>query len=472
MKKYLFRSHAQTWAIILLLTSCSATDHEFDTVSNLVTTSVTKFAKPITVDDTTTPESQSGLSIELTYNDLLSLALKNNPQQKEAKARFQAATRAVTKEGALPDPHLSLRLMAMPADKLGETKTNRIMLEQMVPWFGKLALKEQLALLRAEQMRLESLEQQNNITQQIKDTWLELGYLKKLLQETIYNLELRRQTEDVILNRYRTDGSSQAELIRIQIKIAEMETELLSLKERAQPLLRQLTALTGGSEIDDISKLRLESPEPETTTAHSEGSIKEQLYNGNINLKITVLKRLVASTMSELAEKDYYPNLTFSAEYMFANDKLSMMSGPEDSFLASVGISLPLNRDKYDSALDAAHFNEEAAEAMLLGKQLSLESAISKLFYKLRDTRRTIELYSSTMQTKAEEALATSIDSFSAGQTSFADLLEAEETLLHVRIALVRAKTDYLKTENSLNALLGKYALSEKTTLNNEETGK
>lgn len=476
MRKRPLSRKAASGLAILLLTSCSISSPAIDRAERQKITgeiAADASSKKIEYNPTTANSAATQVS-QLTYDDLLSLALRNNHLLKEAKARFNAAIHTVRKQGSLPDPHLSLSLMAMPANKLRETKTNKIMLSQMVPWFGKLALKEQVALLKAERMRLYSLELQNKLTQQIKDTWLELGYLKKLQQETDYNLELLRQTEEVVLNRYRTDGSSQAELIRIQIKIAEMETEVSSLAERAQPLLRQLTAFTGGTEIYGLSRLLLETPEPRTAPIASEIALRDELLKGNISLKQNELKKLSSYKMSALAEKDYYPDLTFSAEYMLANDELAMISGPDDSFLATVGITLPLDRTKYDSSLAAAHFNEEAAEQKLLGNQLVLESMVSKLFYRLRDTKRMIDLYSSTMQTKAEEALSTSIDSFSTGQTSFADLLEAEETLLNVRIALVRAKTDYLKTENSLNALLGRYAPSspEDTIQNNLESGK
>ncbi len=75
--------------------------------------------------------------------------------------------------------------------------------------------------------------------------------------------------------------------------------------------------------------------------------------------------------------------------------------------------------------------------------------------FRLRDAERQIGLYQTTLIPKANESLAVTQRSYSAGGAIFIDLIDAQRMLLVFELAETRALTDYNQSKTELEKLIG-----------------
>ena len=121
------------------------------------------------------------------------------------------------------------------------------------------------------------------------------------------------------------------------------------------------------------------------------------------------------------------------------------MPGVDDSgdnaLSAMVGITLPIWRSKYDAGV-------READAAIRQQQYKRDQQLNAFhadtvtaLFKLRDAERQMDLYQNTLLPKANESLAATQRSYSAGSAPFADLIDSQRVLLDFELSYARSIT-------------------------------
>jgi outer membrane protein TolC len=63
----------------------------------------------------------------------------------------------------------------------------------------------------------------------------------------------------------------------------------------------------------------------------------------------------------------------------------------------------------------------------------------------MQSTAQTLDLYDQGMLTQAESSLESALAAYQTGNLDFLNLLDAERTLLQMRLSYIREQTDYRK---------------------------
>jgi outer membrane protein TolC len=118
-------------------------------------------------------------------------------------------------------------------------------------------------------------------------------------------------------------------------------------------------------------------------------------------------------------------------------------------------MTLPIQRGKYKAGV-------RASEARVAGRRAQRDQYLNKLeagtvsaLFRLRDARRQIDLYQTTLLPKANESLAATQRAYSTGSLSFADLIDAQRILLVFELAEARAIADHNLARTTLEELIG-----------------
>ena len=120
-----------------------------------------------------------------------------------------------------------------------------------------------------------------------------------------------------------------------------------------------------------------------------------------------------------------------------------------------VGITLPIWRSKYDAGV-------READAAIRQQQYERDQQLNALhadtvtaLFKLRDAERQMDLYKNTLLPKANESLAATQRSYSAGSAPFADLIDSQRVLLNFELSYARSITDHNQARTVLEKLTG-----------------
>ena len=373
--------------------------------------------------------------------------LERNPRLARAQAIAAAAAQRAPQVSALPDPMVGLTLFLLPPQTRVGPQQAAVGLSQRFPWFGKLRLREQAALLNAaaahalvEAVRLELITEAQRL-------YYELSFLDdqgRIVREDRATLQ---HYEQLAQARYASGVGLGQAVIKIQAEITRADTRLLEIDERRLTLVASLNALRDLPARTPVPSGNLPIAEPLEEEIEALRSValvrRPELAAADARIES-------AATRIDLAKKDYKPDFTVGLNYGFvgrrddaAGEAFPPEGNGDDVLSLSGAINLPIWREKLAAGVEefiqrrlAAEEEKRAIVARIEGGLGDLSSRLPLLFDQLR-------LYDYVLTAQAEQSLLSAESAYAAGTLSSLDLLDAERVLLNVRIAAARTRADH-----------------------------
>ncbi len=368
----------------------------------------------------------------------LEQALVGNDGLRAARAEFRANKERVRQAGILPDPKLGLQYYLEPVETRTGPQNGAVSLSQSVPWISKLSLLQELSnhdvAIAAAKLAAVELD----VARQVKEAYIEYGFLGLSRQTVSDNLELLRYLEGVARSRYAGGKTTYFDVLKIQIELAKLEEKDLALADQAEPLRIHINGLLG---IESERAQTIPASLPQVTLNMGDDEILT-LAMANAPLLHEAQERIAkAKTGRELADKDFYPDFNVSLKTIFTGS--AEFGNPPDSgkdpIIAGLMVNLPVFRDRRHGKVAEKEAMISSAQAMRQQKERVLATEIERYLYAYRASQRKIALYNDELLPKVEQQLEVAINGFQSGQSSILELIDAEKSLLNFKLSESRA---------------------------------
>jgi len=371
----------------------------------------------------------------------LEQALVGNDALRTAQAQFRAATERVRQAGVLPDPKLNVQYYLVPIETRTGPQNAAVGLSQSVPWFNKLSLVRELSDHEAAIAGVKLAAVELDVVRQVKEAYVEYGYLGRSRQTVSDNIELLRYLEGVARSQYTSGKSTYFDVLKIQIELSKSEEKDRSLVDQAGPLRVYINSLLG-SEPERARAIPTILPQAVLTRGEEE-ILTIALENAPI-LHEAQERIARARTGRELAERDFYPDFNFSLKTIFTGS--AEFGAPKDSgkdpIIAGVTVNLPIFRDRRHGKVAEQQAAISSAQSFRQQQARKLSTEIEQSLYGYREAGRRIALYNDDLLPKAKQQLEVAINGFQTGQSSILELIDAEQNLLNFELAVNRAIAD------------------------------
>lgn len=387
-------------------------------------------------------------------NGYIEAALLANGEIRAAEENWRAAVQKAEQAGAPPDPRFSYGYYVTPVETRVGPQRHRFALAQTFPWFGRLSLKEQQAVLEAEAVRVKIEEAQLNVVRRVKDAYFEYAYAGRAIAIARENVELLKYLERVTEARYKAGLSPYAQFLRIQVELVRVEDRLRSLEDLLLPLQARLNAAMSRPSTDTLP---LPDEIPIMIADMTEAEIAAALADGNPELRALQIQAEAASTGAEFARKGYFPDVTLGLEFI-QTDKARVGSpdrNGDDPLVATISFNIPLWFDARKAAVEEARSRAASLKRQNTGAYDRLSAAMQLALFKYRDAGRRIALFKNSLLPKTEQSLAATLDAFQAGGQSVLDLIDAERMLLEFQLSYLRALADQGQYLAEMESLIG-----------------
>lgn len=402
-----------------------------------------------------TPASADPLGALRDLQTYLSTAAENNPELKAGYHAWRAQTERIKQVGALPDPRFSFGWFAQPVETRTGPQRFRYGLFQTVPWFGSLDLKEQKAALEAEAAysRLETLRTQ--VFAEIKDAYFEYAYLGQAILIAEENVALLDYVGGVVDARYQSGASPFSDLIKVQLETDTLRDRVRTLRELRGPLAGRLNAAMN-KPLD--APLSLPQTMPQVFITVPDEELIAQVAETNPELAGLDRMAEASATAKEVARKEFFPNMTFGLEVIQQDDAREgdPINNGKNPIIASMGVNVPIWWGARSAAEEEAAFKEQEYLQQKRGKANRLSAAMQLALYKYHDAERRVALYRDGLLPKAGQNLEATLAAYQSGRRSALDVIDAERTLLEMRLALVRSVADQNQRLAEVEKLLGR----------------
>lgn len=387
-------------------------------------------------------------------SEWVSYALANNPRVTAAIAHYEAATYEIEQATALPNPRLNVRYFIEEVETRVGPQNYAVGISQPLPWLGKLRLQGDIASEKANAAATRVSTVQNDVIAEVASAWYELYYFNRALQIMEGNRDLAQHLERVARTRYQTGSGAHPDVIRAQVELGKIENDLASLTDREAPLLARLNAALNRP---PQAPVKMPVSAPIIDVSADDQTLVERVIGNNPELRALSFDVAAATAAKERADKNFFPDFSIGFDYIATGEARSpnVQDSGNDPIAAAFSMTLPIQRGKYKAGV-------RAAEARIAGQRARRDQHLNRLeaetinaVFRLRDARRQIDLYQTTLLPKANESLAATQRAYSAGSSPFADLIDAQRMLLVFELAEARAIADHNQARATLEELIG-----------------
>jgi len=395
-------------------------------------------------------------------------ALTRSPRIAAASADALAADQRAPQVKALPDPTALMTLFLLqPQTRVGPQQA-MVSLSQKFPWFGKLQLKEQRAVVmaaashtRVEALRLELLSE-------IRRLYYELAFLDREARVVQGDRAALNHFEEVARARYASGVGLDQAVVKLQAEITRDDVRLLEIATRRQAIEASVNALRDrpdGTRLTVSELPRLQAVELEPS------ALRARALENRPELAEAALVIQAAELEVELAKKDYKPDVTLGLSYTLVgkrSDTAGELIPPEgngqDILAITGGLNLPLRRNRLAAGVEEAVDRRLAAERRQRTLITEIDGTLGDLTARIPLLVDQARLYERVLTVQAGESLQSAETAYASGTMGALDLLDAERVLLSVQIAVERVRADHAIAVARLESAIGAPLLGADTT--------
>ncbi len=397
------------------------------------------------------PAQLPGAGVE----ELLDLAQQNNPELAAMRLEAGAAAERIYPAGALPDPMLRAELMditnagtnASPSLLPSRVGSTRYSATQAVPFWGKRDLKREMAEAEARQAQGRVSLTWTELSARIKTDFAQYYLLSRSGKLTQEILGLLISLERIAQARYATGLAAQQDVIRAQVELTGLRSELVMLEaERHQAMARLNTLLRRAPDAPLAEPQRLR-PLPDSARLHY-AALADRLRAKNPQLFTIDAQVMAAEKSRELTFKNRYPDFIFGLSPTQVGRQITEWG-------LMVELNIPLQQQtrraqerEAETMLTAARSRKEAALNQLLG---DLAENVSGL-----DAARRVEMLTGTsLLPQVEATFQAALSGYQTGKVDFATLLDAQRQILKAKLDVLNAQAEAQVRLAEIEKLLG-----------------
>lgn len=386
------------------------------------------------------------LSAQPTWRDILHRAFLANGELEAAYFEWAMAVSRIQQAGAYPNSPVSVGYeytFSSDSMKAWDRTTlsvapdamENLALPQKAYQSAKVAWRD--AQAAGERFRAAKFELQRKVL----SAWIDYALQAEKVRVQRENLSLLKLLSDTAEGRVRAGGSQQ-DLLRTDVQYQLAENELRSMEAELPQQRAKINAMLGRS-ADAALAAPDRLPSPRDLPA-DDAAIIAMGVAASPQLSELAFQVKGRRDALERARMEYLPDINPS----FA------LTGSIERVVGAM-VTLPTVVPRINGMIDEARADLRRSEAMARQTGLDRAAEYVATLYALRNSERQATLFQDRVLPAAERVLVGVRQSYTSGGSGYLDLIEAQRTLLEVRLTVVEARAAREKHLADLEALAG-----------------
>lgn len=399
----------------------------------------------------------------LTLKAATEQAVQDNPDLAQMQARAQAMAAIPSQMGALPDPEISFNAMSLPVNTFNTRQEDMTQLgagiSQVLPFPGKLALREQAAAFEAEAASQSVTEVRWRLLSEVKTTWWLIFYLDRAIQIVDSNHALLQQFVQIARTKYEVGEGLQQDVLLAQLELSKLLDQQLMLKASRRNAAASLNAL-----LDKPANEALRLPDKVDTQLPSikqETLLYQQAETSRAVLEGNRLGINAAQSRLDLAKKEVLPDFNLGAAY---GGRANTPAGDRRADLLSLNLSM--NVPIFAAQKQAKAVDQRTSELMqekyaLQDQWNKVRSQISQGYNDYRRAKDQVVLFETGIVPQARQTVASMLAGYRVNKVDFLNLVRSQITLFEYETQYWKAFTEANQSLAQLAAAVGEEEIYE-----------
>ena len=386
--------------------------------------------------------------------NLIRVAVDRNPKVKAAKARWQATIEQYPQVTALPDPMFMYGYFLRSVETRVGPQRHRVSFSQAFPYPGTLDAAGEVVKKAVEIERVKHEQVIRDLIVELKLSYHELAYLQRAVELTRQNHQLIASILAIATTRYAEGKAILNDVLKAQSQLAQLEYDLILLAELQRVEHANINGILSVPSATPLGATVPVAYEPLDVVL---ADIEKQALSKRQELRIAALTIEKATKGIALAELQTKPMLKFDLMTVETGEAL-MFDAPgsgKNPFSIGFAVTIPWSSLKNSSKVRQAQQNRESVTANKHVLEDETRVALQKIYFRLENARRLVELYETTLIPQAGAAIEIAETWHQEGPKSIAGFLETQSVWLNFNLARLRAIADYQQNLARLEKLVG-----------------
>ena len=398
----------------------------------------------------------SQANAQLKLAEAVQQAVERNPEIQLLRQRLQVVSARAKQAPYLEDPEIAIQLGGVPFSQptnLDRAFTNSIGIRQKLPFFGKLGLKEKIALQEAKVVEQELRAKEREVVAKVKMTYADLFMAQKSIEILREQSEILRSLIRATEARYQVGRVTQQDVFKALLEKSELMNQLIVAEAERNTNEVRINALMNRS---PQSPIEVPTDLAVVDPALSPSSLEDLALANRPELKGAQEDIERTERMYELADRNRkFPDFMVGWDYWrMPTDDIA-----KNRYAGMVNITIPfspwtIGRRNYEveetlAENRAAKANRDAIKVMTL-RELGESQA------KVEGARRSLVLYREGLLSQAEFSFRAAMAAYQSGRVEFVSLLEAQRSLRDARMGYYKATVGYMQNLADLERVIGK----------------
>jgi cobalt-zinc-cadmium efflux system outer membrane protein len=386
---------------------------------------------------------------------LVTTALENNPDVKASEARWQVFSNRIAQARSFEDPMLMLKIqngvIRYPLDFSKEPMTSKVIgITQQLPFWGKRALKGEIAEKEAESYKWQVEERKLQLTRMVKETYYQLYYIDRSLGIVDRNIRILDDFITLAETKYSVNKGLQQDVFKAQVERSKMLDLRISLEQQRKSGEANLNALLSRPASTPVGRIADVEMQPLTLKAEQLEAFAD---NQRPLLKSARASIAKAGAGLNLAKKEYYPDFNVSLEYMQRNPVMG--NDGLDMYSLGLTFNLPVHTARRQAAVAESNAEIRTATEELNSINNSIQSGIADHVAQMERRRKVAELYKTGILPQARQSLESSVIGYRVSKVDFLTMLDSMVTLFTYEREYYDSIAEYQISRAQLEALVG-----------------
>ncbi len=385
---------------------------------------------------------------------LIRVAVERNPKVSAAKARWQATIEQYPQVTALPDPMFMYGYFLRSVETRVGPQRHRVSFSQAFPYPGTLDAAGEVVKKAIEIERVKHEQVIRDLIVELKLSYHELAYLQRAVELTRQNHELVVSILTIATARYAEGKATLNDVLKAQSQLAQLEYDFILLEELQGVEHANINGILSVPSATPLGATVPVAYEPLDVTL---ADVEKQALAKRQELRIAALTIEKATERIALAELQTKPMLKFDLMTIETGESL-MLDAPgsgKNPFSIGFGVTIPWSSLKNSSKVREAQQNHEVVTANKRVLEDETKVALQKVYFRLENARRLVELYETTLIPQAGAAIEVAETWHQEGPKSITGFLETQSVWLNFNLARLRAIADYQQNVARLEKLVG-----------------
>lgn len=383
-------------------------------------------------------------------------AVEKNPEIQLLRQRLQIVSARAKQAPFLEDPEIAIQLGGVPFSQptnLDRAFTNSIGIRQKLPFFGKLGLKEKIALQEAKIVEQELRAKEREVVSKVKMAYADLFMAQKSIEILREQAEILRSLIRATEARYQVGRVTQQDVFKALLEQSELMNQLIVAEAERNTNEVRINALMNRSPqtpIEVPTDLAVGDP------ALSPSSLEDLALANRPELKGAQEDIERTERMYELADRNRkFPDFMVGWDYWrMPTDDIA-----KNRYAGMVNITIPfspwtIGRRNYEIEETLAE-NRAAKASRDAIKNMTLRE-LGESQAKLQAARRSVALFREGLLSQAELSFRAALSAYQAGRVEFAALLEAQRALREARMGYFKTLVSLMQNLADLERAVGK----------------